>query len=775
MEKSKIFLHGSYIGTTGYNQHTRDFVRHLSDLTDIKVRNFTVGKTWDGMSNTPHSNEQYFNEKDEKVLYEQILWNSDRSRSNHKIYQDESKEFTPDVNIVLCETNHHLFYDAYKGPKIAYNVWESTLQPEGFFNKLKEFDELWVPSEWQKECSIKQGFDPNRVQVVPEGVDVDTFFPEKVDVLDEYKDGRFKFLLFGRWDYRKSTKEIIETFLKTFEPDEPVDLVVSIDNMWGKSIDGFNNTKDRLEYWNLNDDRIKIKTFPSREDYISYLKTGHVFVSCARGEGWNLPLIESMSCGTPSIYSECSGQLEFAKGKGLPIKILEERPTTYSENDKWTMAITTSDIPGNYYEPDFNHLSEVMRDAYENYTTHKNKALKDSEDIRKNFSWENVAQIGLTTVNDFMSRKSWLNRKIEPNRIIVSYVNGPKVEILGEDEMEYEIEFIDSDTNEIVHKSNISNNMWTTCGREYFTNWIIKINGEIYDRFDVTEKRVLIYLDSNSIGDTIAWTPYAVEFAKKHNCKVVLSTFHNNWFKGNPEYSGIEFINPGQSTPCYTSYKIGWFKNNKTNKWDNLNLNPIPPNTQELQKTATDILGLDFKELNLGINFTPSEKPPYISDYVVICPESTAGCKEWTYDSWVKLSDMLRKLGYSVVTLTKKKYNIKGNINIYNRNLNESINLLYHAKFMVGISSGLSWINWSLNKHTFLISGFTPKHHEFTTNVTRIINEHACNSCWSNTNFSFDAGDWDWCPIWKGTDKQHICQKSISPISVYKEIQNYLK
>ena len=56
--------------------------------------------------------------------------------------------------------------------------------------------------------------------MVPEGVDVDTFFPEEVDPLDEYKDGRFKFLLFGRWDYRKSTKEIIETFLKTFGPDE---------------------------------------------------------------------------------------------------------------------------------------------------------------------------------------------------------------------------------------------------------------------------------------------------------------------------------------------------------------------------------------------------------------------------------------------------------------------------------------------------------------------------------------------------------------------------
>jgi len=145
----KIYGHGSYIGNTGYNQHTRDFFRNLSKHAQIKFRNFTIGNNWEGMSEEPHNNEPYFNEVDRKILYEQILWNSDRTRGNHKMYVDPSKEFISDVNIVLCETNHHLFYDSYNGPKIAYNVWESTLQPQQYFDKLKEFDEMWVPSKWQ--------------------------------------------------------------------------------------------------------------------------------------------------------------------------------------------------------------------------------------------------------------------------------------------------------------------------------------------------------------------------------------------------------------------------------------------------------------------------------------------------------------------------------------------------------------------------------------------------------------------------------------------------
>jgi autotransporter strand-loop-strand O-heptosyltransferase len=82
----------------------------------------------------------------------------------------------------------------------------------------------------------------------------------------------------------------------------------------------------------------------------------------------------------------------------------------------------------------------------------------------------------------------------------------------------------------------------------------------------------------------------------------------------------------------------------------------------------------------------------------------------------------------------------------------------------------MAWMNWGVGRHTVMISGFTPKHHEFQTNITRIINENACNSCWANTNFKFDPGDWDWCPIWKGTDKQHICEKSISPLTVFNSL-----
>lgn len=764
MQTPKLYIHGSYIGTTGFNNHTRDFFREVSKYTKLKVRNFTVGSTWNGYNDTPHDNEPYITDLDKTLLYKQILYNSEGKLSDFPIYTDPEKDFHHDFNIILSETNHHIFYEKYSGPKIAYNVWESTLQPEEFFNQLLKFDEIWVPSEWQRKCTIDQGASPDKVKVVPEGVDVHTFFPEEVDKLEDYNDGRFKFLLMGRWDYRKSTKEIIQTFLNTFDSSEPVDLIVSIDNMWGEEMDGYKTTEERLSAYGFNDPRIKIIHFPSREDYIKYLKTGHVFVSCARSEGWNLPLIEAMACGTPSIYSECSAQMEFAEGKGFPVRIIGEKPANSNDYGRYTM----SDLPGNYYEPDFNHLSEVMRFTYENYEECKKQSLVDSHKIHKDFSWERIGEIGYEKVLEFWKKIQSPDYIKDTNEIKVSFFEGPRVDISGDYDQKYKIEFIDSENDEVVHTEEITNNMWTACGRKYYTKWKVKVNGVVVKELDLKDKTVLISFESKSIGDTLAWAPYVVDFSEKHQCKVVLSTFHNQWFEGLEEYSEITFIKPGSVINCDHVYRIGWFKSAE-GKWDKFDLYPNHLNSQPLQKTATDILGLAFEEKNYGINFKPKNRP-FKNKYIVFSPESTAGCKEWTYDGWKYLAKMLKKEGYEIVVLTTKGYTIDGTRNIFGKSLEESMNILYHAEYLVGLSSGLSWINWCLGKHTVMISGFTAKDHEFKTNNTRIQNEHSCNSCWANTNFTFDAGDWHWCPVWRGTDKQHICQKSISPLTVYNSL-----
>ena len=72
---------------------------------------------------------------DKTLLCEQTLLGENNIRHNNLIYDDYPNNFDHNINLILSETNHYYFYDTYEGPKIAYNVWETTLQPESFFQR----------------------------------------------------------------------------------------------------------------------------------------------------------------------------------------------------------------------------------------------------------------------------------------------------------------------------------------------------------------------------------------------------------------------------------------------------------------------------------------------------------------------------------------------------------------------------------------------------------------------------------------------------------------
>jgi autotransporter strand-loop-strand O-heptosyltransferase len=391
-----IKAHTSIIGDTGYNCHSRNFFKALHKITPVQVRNFTIGSSWEGYNNDePHNKEYYIDDVLKQMLVEQTL-NTENDRAEFPLYTKYKNEGNPDVHIVLNETDHYYFYDNYDGKKIAYNVWETTRQPDNFFERLKTFDQIWVPSEWQKECTIEQGIPADKVKVVPEGVDVKTYKPKNY-VVSKPVNRPFRFLLVGRWDYRKATKEIIETFTKTFSEEENVELVLLVDNPF--ATDGLKTTEERLEKYGIKHSNLKIVHHLNKDEYVDMLKNSDVFLSCARGEGWNLPLIEAMSCGVPSIYSNWGAQLEFAKGRGIPVGIVGEISANSTDKDHYSWI---KDAPGNFIEPDFEDLSKKMRKVVENYTIYKKKALDDSDEIRQTFTWENAAKIANNILNEFM-------------------------------------------------------------------------------------------------------------------------------------------------------------------------------------------------------------------------------------------------------------------------------------------------------------------------------------------------------------------------------------
>lgn len=360
-----------------------------------------------------------------------------------------------------------------------------------------------------------------------------------------------------------------------------------------------------------------------------------------------------------------------------------------------------------------------------------------------------------------------VNKPIQSNENVIInhyFVLEPFLEIKGNSKSKFEVRYYDE--KGVCHfDSVIGVQNWVKLNRRWYTKWHIQIwkDDEPYYEYtlDYTGKRVYISFDSKSLGDTIAWLPYALEFKKKHNCHVIVSTHKNFLFKD--VYPELEFINPGERAHNVDGmYMIGWFYDQDKE--------PVLPNTIPLQQAATNILGLEYKEIKPRISYKVGDN--LYGKYVTIATNSTAGCKFWTKEGWQEVINYLVENGYKVVNVSKEKNPFNNCIQIEDASMENTMNVIHHSEFFIGLSSGLSWLAWAMDKQVVMISNFTDDRHEF--NCIRVTNKSVCHACWNSPDYQFDKGDWNWCPINKNTPKHFECHRSISGEDVIKKINSLI-
>lgn len=278
------------------------------------------------------------------------------------------------------------------------------------------------------------------------------------------------------------------------------------------------------------------------------------------------------------------------------------------------------------------------------------------------------------------------------------------------------------------------------------------------DSKTMPENNINIINESSALGDCLAWTPVVNQYALDINQKINFYTPHKHLFN-KVDYPLINFINYSDKTNIKSNEKtisIGCF--NKENF------------ATPLQKLVADILKVDRSDI---INKKPFINKSYIKDrpfekkYVCIATQSTAQLKYWNNpEGWNQTVDYLKKLGYEVVCVDRYSHYGNGEkVNAIPENalhypgesMADIINCLHHCEFMIGLSSGLSWLAWGCNKPVIIICGFLVKDYHFDTPYY-VQNKNVCNNCWHNPEHTFDSGDWMWCP----ENKDFECSRKIS-------------
>ncbi len=373
-----------------------------------------------------------------------------------------------------------------------------------------------------------------------------------------------------------------------------------------------------------------------------------------------------------------------------------------------------------------------------------------------------------------------LNNKANiDNKVYFHFVRGAFLEIKGPKQSTYNVKFLDNKTGRVLYTTEISTNMWTKCSLEYFIEWKIEIyeNGKLWFEhiYNAENKRVYVALDSKALGDSLAWIAYVEEFGRVHKCKMITSTFMNEMFE--KQYPNIEFVKPGDNVEnLYAMYAIGLFYNEDNTI--NIYKNPIDPKTQTMQKMCSDILGLPYTEIKPKLK---ERKPIIDTNYKQVCIgiHGTAQSKFWNNpNGWQDVVDWLNNKGYVVKLLSKEGDNYMGNIlptgivKHPNGPLELVMDEMKKSKAFIGIGSGLSWLSWALDIPTVLISGFSYEWAEMQDCIRIAAPKGKCEGCFNRLRL--DAGDWNWCPDHKGTERQFECTKSITSEMVIKELEKFL-
>lgn len=156
-----------------------------------------------------------------------------------------------------------------------------------------------ITSDWEKNCILSVNKNAN-FKKIPLGLPEGIFYP---DNLLKTKNSEKIILYFPRKETRKGLKD----FLKTLE------ILIEHKNKFTLGL--VTKEKEILSEFDYLNNQIKIKFFNPKndEELRKIYSSAYVLANSSWVEGFYLPALEAMACGTPAVITDCGGVREYAE------------------------------------------------------------------------------------------------------------------------------------------------------------------------------------------------------------------------------------------------------------------------------------------------------------------------------------------------------------------------------------------------------------------------------------------------------------------------------
>ena len=263
--------------------------------------------------------------------------------------------------------------------RIGFPIFELNTFTREEYLSMRSCDEIFVCSKWAKD--IVQDQIGMTARVVPLGVDRSIFN-------ENNNTSRTATVFFncGKWEIRKGHDILLEAFNDAFNQNDNVELWMMCENPFIGQ-EGNDKWKDYYKNSKLGN---KIRFIPrqkSHRDVYNIMRQVDIGVFPVRAEGWNLELLELLSCGKNVITTDYSGHTEFIDRKNA--KEIEVDKLEPAKDGIWFHG-----------QGEWAALEKRQKDQLIMYMKELHQQKQDGElhlnlsgiETAKKFSWENTAQ-----------------------------------------------------------------------------------------------------------------------------------------------------------------------------------------------------------------------------------------------------------------------------------------------------------------------------------------------------------------------------------------------
>ena len=254
-------------------------------------------------------------------------------------------------------------------------------------------------SFWSRERLIDFGFTPEAVVVVPCGVATDKFFPlgdelrRASRVALGYNDGDVVFLNVGAPIWNKGLDLVLKAYFKVRETQDNVCLLIkdqqqlyghSVQQMIGNLVARGEIKPDARAIESVR----VIPTTVTIEQLRSLYGVADYYLSPYRAEGFNLPVIEAITCGTRAIVTAGGSTDDFC----------DERTSIKIPSTKYEHAVINTTPVSAYLEPDLPALVEILQKCAQGGGHDPAGFSAGREKLLENFTWEQAARMLLALI-----------------------------------------------------------------------------------------------------------------------------------------------------------------------------------------------------------------------------------------------------------------------------------------------------------------------------------------------------------------------------------------